>query len=114
MVLCESSFVFRKIPSSTRPVTMESLSQVLDNPSDLPQTLDDPEYYFDPSWLQLASRPSSSAIQGREYFRKDLSFGRELFFFDKAVGTPFAGRAGSRLMMKPDSGLCFCYSSRGL
>ena len=113
MVLCESSFVFRKILSFTRPLTMGSFFQVLDKPSDLPQTLDDPEYYLDP-WFQLASRLSSSAIQGREYFQKDLSFSRGLFFFDRAVGTPFAGLASSRLMMKPDSGLCFCYSSRGL
>ena len=113
MVLCESSFAFRKILPSTRPVTMESLFQVLDKSLDLSQTLDDPEYYLDP-WIQLASRLSSSAIQGREYFQKDLSFGRGLFFFDRAVETPSAGLASSRLMMKPDSGLCFCYSSRGL
>ena len=114
MVLSGSSSAFRKILSFTRPVTMENLFQVLDRPLDLPQTPDDPEYYLDPTWLQLASRPSSLATQGREYSQKDLSFSRELFFFDRAVETSFAGLAGSWLMMKPDSGLCFCYSSRGL
>ena len=92
---------------------MESLFQVLGKPLDLPQTPDDPEYYLDP-WFLLASRPSSSATRGREYSQKDLSFSRELFFSDRAVETSFAGLAGSGLMMKPDSGLCFCYSSRGL
>ena len=74
---------------------MENLFQVLDKPLDLPQTPDDPEYYLDPTWLQLASRPSSLATQGREYSQKDLSFSRELFFFDRAVETSFAGLAGS-------------------
>ena len=92
---------------------METIFLFLGKPLDSLQTLDGPVGFLDP-WFQLASRLSSWAIQGREYFQKDLSFSRGPSFFDRAVETPFAGLASARPMMKPDLGLCFCYSFRGL